>query len=223
MRLVFRLLISILFAGFYLEVSIVGRFGNIASSSDFSDSKTETSINSNFGITINGADSSSGDLGDTGWTSGYSYGNDQNIDVTNNSIQVSATLSASAGHDDQGVAKISADNRVTLVFENTSASLFKLEGHPNIGNGTYRLEAFDGSQWSDLYNGLAGPIDLTFQMDPGTYRITALTFLPEIENFSNSDTYSVTLTAVPEPSTVAVLSVVTAGGYFYRRRAKQIA
>jgi hypothetical protein len=202
------------------QLSVVGNFGSIASTIDINHVSSETSTDSNFGITINGNDYSSGDLGDIGWTSGYTYGNDQNIDVKNNSIQVSSSLSLSAGHDEQGVAKLSADNRVTLIFQNTSASLFKLEAHPINGNGTYRLEAFDGSQWSDIYNGLAGPINLQFFMNPGTFRITASTYWNDVENFAVGDSFNVNLTAVPEPGAIVVLSIASVAACFYRRTIK---
>ena len=126
---------------------------------------------------------------------------------------------ASVGGD--GVSFISSTNRLEVAFENTAATLFDLYFIATPGS---RIDLeFESSPdvWEPVLTHPGGFDAITQQstLAPGEYRLLAETTSATDNGFSTGGSWSFAITAVPEPSTMALLAISAAGLLAMRRKA----
>jgi hypothetical protein len=191
-------------------------------------SASETSINSNFVLSISGSDGGDGPLGDTSWVANYTLGADQGIEHSSNRIFASGSTSLFSFRGDQGVSTLAAQpgSTLELQFNNTQLDTFILTGSLTSG-ARFAFEQFDNGIWSELYSGMG--IDLFTQqllLPVGLFKFSAggESFS---DGYSAGEAWSFELAAVPAavPVPNALLLLVTGvlGTGFFRLRSPRTA
>ncbi len=186
---------------------------------------SETSLNSNFFLSISGSDGGDGPLGDTSWVANYTLSADQGIEYSSNRIYAYGSTSLFSFRGDQGVATLAAQpgSSLELQFNNTQLNAFILSGSMTSG-ARFTLEQFDSGIWSELYTGygvdsfskqLLLPVGL-FKLSAGGESFS--------DGYSAGEAWYFDLAAapvtVPAPASLVLLVTGLLGTAFFRKRAR---
>lgn len=194
-------------------------WGNLDGPISFVDTKSENTMAQS--LAINGADTGSGESGDIGWTASYTYDVAQDFTTTSNSIELGASFGLFSFYGGNGTSILSADNRIVVEFQNTDANVLQLSGA--LTPVSHMLfEQFDGVQWNTVYETTGSIFDQQFAVGAGSFRISADS-TGSVDNFTAGESWNIKVTAVPEPGALSALAIVSAAGYFYKRRSKRAA
>lgn len=185
--------------------------------------KSETSLNSNFFLSISDSNGGDGPLGDTSWVANYTLAADQGIELSSNRIYAYGSTSLFSFWGDQGVSSLAAQpgSSVVLEFNNTVSDAFLLTGSMTSG-ARFSLEQFDNGNWIELYLGYGiASVSQQLQLPVGLFKLSA-------GGESFSDGYSAgeawyfdlaaAPAAVPAPASLVLLLTGLLGTAFFRRR-----
>lgn len=186
-------------------------------------SKNETSINSNFFLSISDSNGGDGPLGDTSWVANYTLAADQGIEHSSNRIYAYGSTSLFSFWGDQGVANLAAQPGSSLVleFNNTVSDAFLLTGSMTSG-ARFSLEQFDNGNWVELYLGYGiASFSKQLLLPVGLFKLTAggESFA---DNYSAGEAWYFDLAAapatVPAPASLLLLVTGLLGAGFFRLR-----
>lgn len=212
------------------DVQITGRstlmsttidFGYVGSVTTTTESKVSTTIDDTV-LTMQGAASDGGPLGDVSWDAVYQFGLDQQLvpgSSTGFGGSGSTGLFTFAGGD--GVSYLSATNRLEVVFENSQSTAFDLFFIATDTSSLDLEQMTSPGNWANVHTipgGSGGEISTTVQLPAGVFRVTTATNVNTDNAGSNAGSWLFSITAVPEPSSMGLLAISTSWLILGRRR-----
>ncbi len=194
-----------------------GYFGSVLTSTE---SKISTTIDDTQ-LIIQGSATDGGPLGDVSWDASYQFDVQQQLVPDSSrgfSGSSSTNLFAFAAGD--GVSYLSSTNRLEVLFENTMSTAFELTFNAT-DTSVLHIEHMTGpGLWDNLFTiiGGYGEVATELHLATGVFRLTAQTDVATNNSFSNGGSWSFSITAVPEPSSMGLLAISTSWLIFGRRR-----
>lgn len=189
-------------------------------------SDSETSINSNFFLSISDSNGGEGPLGDTAWSAYYTLSADQGIEHSSNRIYGSGSTALFSFRADQGISTLTAQpgSSLELLFNNTQLDTFLLTGSMTSG-ARFLLEQFDSGIWSELYLGYGvDSFSRQLLLPVGLFRVSA-SGESSADGYAAGEAWYFDLAAapatVPAPASLILLLTGALGTAAFRRRAPQ--
>lgn len=183
-----------------------GYVGNVATTTD---SFTYSTIDDTQLLRQGGA-TDGGPLGDISWDATYQYSVDQQLipDGTQG-FNGGGSVNLFTGIGGDGVSYVATTNFLEVEFENTALTTFDLS---LIATPLSRIDLdrlVSPGVWENLLSNPGGFDELTatLALESGVYRLTAQTAADTYNGGSNGGSWSFSVVAVPEPSSMALLAI----------------
>lgn len=191
------------------------QFGFIGGLNYQGDLKTYTSLTTDLQVTLAGANSGEGALGDGSWIANFSYTHFQDLVWNSQGWEASGSTDLFAFVGDQGVAAVDAQqgNRLELGFRVEAPTTFMFSGALT-DLAKVQLEQSVGTDlWTPLADPAAGSFAMELTLAPGSYRLSAIGGGYHDGSSGMGSAWTARLTTVPEPATWALglLGLTTVG------------
>lgn len=172
-----------------------------------SNSVGSTSLNSEFIHQLRGNETRSGFTEFGTWEAGYIYDINQEFQPLTNGFYGAGDVGLQSFLAGDGYSTIEGRNELTLMFDNTSTTDFRLTGAATFG-AQVSLDVFDGLGWTSIYTSPGGDgFDITGTIGAGQYRIFGIGNSTAVGQMAQGEAWSFNLQAVPEPSVMAGLGL----------------
>lgn len=209
----------------FTQLEASTQFGYVGGANSQTDSKSYTSLTTDLQVTLAGANSGEGALGDGSWIANFNYTHFQDLVWNAQGWEASGSTDLFAFVGDQGVATIDAQqgNRLELGFRVDAPTTYHFSG-AFTGLADVQLDqSFGSNLWTPVADPVPGGFELTLTLAPGHYRLLASGGGYHDGASGMGSAWTARLTAVPEPAPWAlgvtgVLAVVAAVGFPLQRR-----
>jgi hypothetical protein len=212
----------------YADVVITDRLSLLSTTIDFgyvgnvlttTDSLISTLID-NTQLNSQASASDGGALGDISWDASYQYSLDQQLDPgSSTGFGGSSSTSLFAFYAGDGVSHLASTNRLEVIFENSEAANFVVDLNATDTSNLYLDQMATGGIWNNLLalSGGFSIITTPISLPTGIYRLIAETNVNTDNGFGNGS-WSYSIIAVPEPSSMGLLAISTSWLIIGRRR-----